>query len=70
MRRIVFEVVGREEELASVAAFVDEVRDEPAALVLEAARHSMLATATRALRKWLVVTCVVGQMRGCSRSRG
>ncbi len=30
-----FEVVGREEELASVAAFVDEARDGPAALVLE-----------------------------------
>ncbi len=29
------EIVGREEELASVAAFVDEVRDGPAALVLE-----------------------------------
>jgi DNA-binding CsgD family transcriptional regulator len=35
MRRIVFEVVGREDELASVAAFVDKVRDGPAALVLE-----------------------------------
>jgi DNA-binding CsgD family transcriptional regulator len=35
MRRIVVEVVGREDELASVAAFVDEVRDGPAALVLE-----------------------------------
>ena len=30
-----FEVVGREDELASVAAFVDESRDGPAALVLE-----------------------------------
>src|SRR5205807_3889270 len=35
MRKIVFEVVGREDELASVAAFVDEVRDGPTALVLE-----------------------------------
>jgi DNA-binding CsgD family transcriptional regulator len=31
----VFEVVGREEELASVAAFVDEGREGPVALVLE-----------------------------------
>src|SRR5437899_11354315 len=35
MRKIVFEVVGREDELASVAAFVDDVREGPAALVLE-----------------------------------
>jgi DNA-binding CsgD family transcriptional regulator len=35
MRKIVFEVIGREDELASVAAFVDESRDGPAALVLE-----------------------------------
>jgi len=30
-----FEVVGREDELASVAAFVDEARDGPVALVLD-----------------------------------
>src|SRR5262245_17354751 len=32
---MVFEIVGREEELASVAAFVDEARAGPTALVLE-----------------------------------
>jgi hypothetical protein len=32
---MVFEIVGREEELASVAAFVDQARGGPAALVLE-----------------------------------
>ena len=35
VRNLVFEIVGREEELASVAAFVDDRRDGPAALVLE-----------------------------------
>jgi DNA-binding CsgD family transcriptional regulator len=35
LSEMAFEVVGREEELASVAAFVDEPRDGPAALVLE-----------------------------------
>ncbi len=33
--RIVSEIVGREEELASLHAFIDEVRGGPAALVLE-----------------------------------
>jgi DNA-binding CsgD family transcriptional regulator len=32
---MVFDVVGREEELSSIAEFVDEVRDGPSALVLE-----------------------------------
>ena len=35
-----FEVVGRDEELSFVAAFVDEARDEPSALVLEGTRGS------------------------------
>src|SRR5881227_1908679 len=32
---MVFEIVSREEELASLHAFIDEVRERPAALVLE-----------------------------------
>jgi predicted ATPase len=30
-----FEIVGRDEELGSVHTFIDDVRDGPAALVLE-----------------------------------
>jgi hypothetical protein len=35
LRNRVLEIVGRKEELASVAAFVDDRRDRPAGLVLE-----------------------------------
>src|SRR5207253_6777200 len=35
VRRMAFEIVSREEELASIHAFIDEVRAGPAALVLE-----------------------------------
>src|SRR3989475_13110485 len=34
-RGMAFEIVGREEELGSLRAFVDEVQDGPTALVLE-----------------------------------